>query len=631
MLLLRQISITKLSIRCICAFPVIFAFVSSFVAGQQHMKFQYHDTPRLLWKHQLAGVSLGPSNAVEQSPFDEEIIYITTQDATLVVLSTQDGSIVAEVSSPSRLGGIPSCQSGVSFGQLPNGSTFLIFTILRKTSATSNEFVRSQVMAVSAESHELIWSSEVLPGESMGSPIIIYEQQSRKPYIALTHNTEIFLADNSTATLGSFTLLDSETGNVLWTETEPMNGEEPPKGYGPLGVASNSIYGKYIGGEDNSNDLAGWATYDKHGRRNIGTTYTFQLPQDFDENVEGALARFSTVELKKVRWTTVTRPVFGERGLSMYFGVTKDEMRGWNGNNFFDETADWSLDLSVGATDPISFIPSTPAISLDGERLFVATSLTSFHGVDSTSGTRIWDFAGSSTFLSEPRVSPDNERVYFVQSSDGQLLSINQQDGTFFWSVSCNDFEEDCSKSVEANFAVSKSGQHIYYSDIFGNVMALEVGDFVPLDINEDENLGESKPAGSGSESREDTDIEVLVDQGHQRGTRAVFTVLGLLIAFGATVYLYLSRRDRKRRSRTIPADKWRQPPNKEHHLSNTTPQNHTMQDMFEDDVIFYPRSPPPTDYPNVGAERQFPLPLRGARRVAPFEEDFSLGAFVIV
>ena len=345
------------------------------VTSQQDFHFQYLERPELHWKQQLAGMSVGIFNVIEQSPIDENILYMTTYGATLVVLSALDGSILSELTPPSNASTssftttsyVTSCRSGISFGVMPNGSVFLVYTVTDSSKSNDSNDANnasmigsnrtteaaSRVVAISIPEHKTLWSSKALPGDTIGSPVILYESTQRTPYVAFTHNTQVTLADNSTATSGSFTLLNPVNGQIIWTESESSR-EDFPKGYGPLGVAINPIAGNYVGGENNDNDLVVWGTFDKSRKQgDQGNTYVFQLPPNFQEtqtNIQG----LSTSILKSVRWTTMTRPVFGDDGRSMYLGVIGDQLRGWTGKNHFDEAADWEADLSMESTDQSS-------------------------------------------------------------------------------------------------------------------------------------------------------------------------------------------------------------------------------------------------------------------------------------
>jgi hypothetical protein len=263
----------------------------------------------------------------------------------------------------------------------------------------------------------------------------------------------------------------------------------------------------------------------------------------------------------------------------------------------------------------------------------VSTSTFSIHGVDSATGSPLWDLVGTSLFQAEPRVSPDNQRVYFAQSLDGQILSIDQQDGGVRWSVSCDDFDEDCANSVQASFALSPLGDFIYYADNSGKIISLTVGSFVE---------GEEVPRVSVSVD-DPTPSPLPTTSGHSKGAKAASGILAFVITCGIGLYMYLIRRERFNTSRKT-------------RMIRNEPHQTSFHDFFEDDFDFFPTpsshhsangfkeelkiSPAIRShdhswkerYPEVNAlQNHFPLPLQGLRRIAPFEEDYSFGATVLV
>ena len=200
------------------------------------------------------------------------------------------------------------------------------------------------MIGVSIPDHTILWDSAGLPGISAGTPAIVVNQNDSKNYVVLTHNSQIVKPDNTTVTTGHITLLQTIKGKLVWTESE-WSRDEIPKGYGPLGRPNSSSAGKYSEGVENSNDLVVWTSSDDGGRGPLGYTYVFQLPQFFVDADDDQVAALRTVDLKKVRWSSITRPVFSGNGTNMYVGVTGSELRGWVGDNQFDKTANWAAAL----------------------------------------------------------------------------------------------------------------------------------------------------------------------------------------------------------------------------------------------------------------------------------------------
>ncbi len=231
----------------------------------------------------------------------------------------------------------------------------MCFQIQRSTPLVSvlsfTDWKRSRVIAVSIPQHEELWSSDSLPGENAGSPVVV-QTTSQKSYIALTHNSDIEIPDEDFMKAGHFTLIQADNGYVVWTESE-WSRNQLPKGYAPPGVAPKSIIDD--GGKEgqNQNDLVVWASNDQQGRGKQGHIFGFQLPSNFDVTENEVLNR-SSIVAKQVQWTSKSSPVFGSDGKSMYMGVTGDHLRGWVENTPFEAPADWSSDLSMVDADGLT-------------------------------------------------------------------------------------------------------------------------------------------------------------------------------------------------------------------------------------------------------------------------------------
>ena len=204
---------------------------------------------------------------------------------------------------------------------------------------------------MSIPQHKILWTSAGLPGTPNGSPVIYMNQKNSKPYVVVTHNSILQKPDNSSVTTGHITVLKTDEGHVLWTESEWIR-DEVPKGYGPPTVSENPLFGKYLGGLTNRNDLVAWTSSEDNGRGPLGYTYAFQFPLSFEETNDQVEGLKSEV-LKKVRWNAISKPALSRNGTNLFVGVTGSELRGWIGDTRFDQTADWAADLVAGASiDP---------------------------------------------------------------------------------------------------------------------------------------------------------------------------------------------------------------------------------------------------------------------------------------
>eukprot|EP00980_Cylindrotheca_fusiformis_P030998 scaffold25699_cov137-Cylindrotheca_fusiformis.AAC.2 len=616
----------------------------------QQFSLNYYSQPKLEWMVRL-DEDIVEGNAVVQSPFDPDILYVVTHSGTLVVLSATDGQDLAKVNptpSSSQDGGEGyiwsfHCNSGISFGETTSGENFLVYSIVDDPPASTEESGPrtwshqnrnySRVIAVSIPSHKSLWKSAQLPGIPMGSPLPYVnrnDEASNPNYIVLTHNKNISTV-NDTQQVGHMTLLSAENGDVKYTIPESEL-ELTPKGFGPPSVATNPSRGMYAEGMQNSNDIVVWASNDEDGRGTAGHTFAFQLPTAF-KDVTGDLSELGVEVLKRVSWNAVTRPALSRNGTHMYFGVTDNQLRGWTGKARFDQNADWSA-ATLFDDDSRAPIPTTPVLSCDENRLFVSSSSFDFASVNTITGKANWKVSGTSAFLSEARISPDDERIYVAQSADGRIFCYDQQSGDSCWERSCDDFEEDCSNSIRADFAVSTSGQFLYFSDVKGRVIALKLGD-----------VAESSEPTAAPVSPDpllptnDIDWPSEPDQPREKeGSSMAGTIALIVLAMTVTVAsgMYIAMVNRRKRA-PHPMQEPVQEPD-EYDPNGLDPYEDSMiiqhahkqiqpaefpEEYYADESLLNVPNYPPSDRISV---------LMGtANRIAPLREDFSYGASVLV
>jgi hypothetical protein len=115
-------------------------------------------------------------------------------------------------------------------------------------------------------------------------------------------------------------------------------------------------------------------------------------------------------------------------------------------------------------------------MSVDERRFFASSRAATFASIDVTTGQVLWEVPSMSVFQSAPKISRDDERVYAIQSADGRIYAWNQTSGDVLWSVSCDNYEEDCANSVDSDFDLSPDSLVLIYVDAVGRTTALQVG-----------------------------------------------------------------------------------------------------------------------------------------------------------
>ena len=212
-----------------------------------------------------------------------------------------------------------------------------------------------------------VWISDDLEGVAAGNPAI----SSDGSHVFLTHNAD----DLSN---GYFTILDGESGSVVYEGSSAQANDVPTKRYGPVGIFHTPVAGNYdpivsgsaiSEGEFNTNDFLMWSQSPKTTDVSIqdGYLYAFQFPRDFAGN-------YSDVGYFQIGnfirdFQAVTPPVITNRGLSAYWGVSRGGFRGWIPKRFSR-----ARDVAVGFTRNPDFagqpVFAPPALSNDGSESF---------------------------------------------------------------------------------------------------------------------------------------------------------------------------------------------------------------------------------------------------------------------
>lgn len=182
-------------------------------------------------------------------------------------------------------------------------------------------------------------------------------------------------------------------------------------------------------------------------------------------------------------------------------------------------------------------------LSKDEKRLFASSGGHEIGCHDTDTGDLVWRTKGTSRFLSEARVSPDDQRVYNIQSSDGLVFCQDQRTGYTQWMLSCDLFEEDCANSVHADFSLSMDGQYLFYGDVTGMVLAMKLAE---ESVAIDDQQQETTYVFPGDIPSSDLDSQSQSAKNDKRtiplGGKVSLALVSTMLIVGSLVFIHLQR-----------------------------------------------------------------------------------------
>jgi hypothetical protein len=123
-----------------------------------------------------------------------------------------------------------------------------------------------------------------------------------------------------------------------------------------------------------------------------------------------------------------------------------------------------------------------PIIDSNGDYLLVPGVDSDFYCFQSDNGRQLWRDEEGSQIMARPHIWDGDARkpvVYAIESLNGRIRQYDLYSGERNWDYSCADISDKlCQDAVEAEFAITPSGNTIYYGDIYGRINSLEVAKF---------------------------------------------------------------------------------------------------------------------------------------------------------
>jgi hypothetical protein len=317
------------------------------------------------------------------------------------------------------------------------------------------------LVAPNSTTNATIWESSPLEGACSGTPKI----SSDGDYIFLTHNL---------VTVGHFTILFSNKNAALYSQLNP---NQP---YSPPGIYHKPLEGRYKGGQNNSNDMLAFAfaPYPSEDGVGISATFGFQFPIGF--NGTPPAGGFGVVSMRNTTFQSTSAPLLANKGYNLYFSASRSTFTSWvgapgNDTGLFDQEKTASVEFTRGApTQTAPFNTLAKSSNDTSPMLFGGTASEEFIAL-TFAGETMWKIATTFTIKSEARVSPDDLRVYFVESN-GRVHSRNTKDGSRNWDA----LVTSSNTSVLSEIALDELGEVLYIGDTSGNVYAWKVANATP-------------------------------------------------------------------------------------------------------------------------------------------------------
>jgi hypothetical protein len=307
-----------------------------------------------------------------------------------------------------------------------------------------------------------------LTGECSGTPLASDDGN----FVFLTHNT---------ASSGTFTVLDAETGEVFYQFNDDVQPFSPP------GIYHNPTQGNYVGGEGNTNDILVWANKPMPGEDTIdeattnAASFAFQFPIGFDGLTNVGVE--AIILLNWTNWQAIAPPTIVNQGDSMYWGVSRSNIEGWFGGDRerfdtpgtsrvgYDRASvynrDWPASQPVWSKMTYSNVGGMEMV-FGGTAGFQLAALTG-------AMEPVWNVTLISRILADPKVSPG-----------GDILWAIEEEGIVHAYSAMNGDEEELldyaatPSNVVAGYDLTEDGSILYFADEIGIVRGIRVAESAP-------------------------------------------------------------------------------------------------------------------------------------------------------
>ena len=416
------------------------------IVSTTNAKLAYFNTPQSKYDP-LSVPSVGPGCGAFVTP-DDQTVIVTSSNSQVSAFDVKSGNPIFSYnpSDEDRKGNPTFCTSGVAFGAFGETSYFVtgISYGFQNTAKTY-----CQIVALYPDGSQF-WKSTVFDGACSGTPVI--GEEGRRVYF--TRNT---------ATNGSFTVLSADLNGTVY-----YNNYTQPRPFAPPGIFRHPAEGYYQGGAGNTNDLVIFGSTAFYGESSVGTGSLYA----FQSALAGALSSVTLIN-NSSSWYTFSPPKITNYGYNMYMTVSRNQFRAWVGG-----AGDKTNQFNRFSTTTVAFPRGTPAWVAPAASVALSSSPTEPMVFGGDAGNlmigytfdmkEMWKVATNSTIYAEAKVSPLDDRVYWVEEN-GMVHASNVTTGKDFWSMKLSN------APVRSSFAQTSDGSTLFFTDIAGDVFAFNV------------------------------------------------------------------------------------------------------------------------------------------------------------
>lgn len=487
---------------------IVFLFLSSLLHAQD---FTYQD-PVLLWQGLTSDTSAGvyEGNGVYVSP-DGSMIVSTSADGTLRAFEPVTGAVMWTFV-PENLGFAIRCWSGVTFN-FRGDTPYMVYAVAdgaieKENSPLAETYVYLDLSSFSrlplALSHQhllvlsyycsriiavdtmgmQIFQSTPLPGIAAGTPVT----NKFGDHILVTHNVDrlegylsVFLVSNVQAGAPLAPVFSEKYGSLESGANGTANVERP---FSPIGYYHSPVGGWYDGGSDNVNDIFFFAWDTSNNASSIeetdGQVFVFQFPLNYTNDGQG----LGFVPMgSRTDFHAMTAPVLTNKGLSMYWAVTKATTDCYLGTEGLDRTffsrgrtGRATFDRAVKPFPAYQSPRASPTLSSDPVMPMV-------YGVGASN--QIWSMdynyatqnvaATADIISARLMITQDDQYLLYatqaVLSTEAGIYMVPTDNlGQVEWTV-------NITGGVYGDIALNKRGTVVYAADIIGQISAYQFGD----------------------------------------------------------------------------------------------------------------------------------------------------------